>query len=227
MGLFDKLFNKKEKEEKRVTPSIQDDSRDNAVMSMTEDGRKMFEYYQAKKDFGQFYDTTRVVVNKEPRIVEGRTLYDCLVSWFGRSDAVYFIDGVETGGRRDEYEHIVAGIDPERMQADGHYLQMVMTDLLEQKRVNKYLERGMKEESELRSDELACGRYIGEIEQKPDGTYRKVFGARVGKVEHNSEYMKQARQVARDQRAKWRAESIARKQAEIARLQAEIDEETK
>lgn len=225
MGLFDKLFNKKEKEEKRVTPSIQDDSRDSAVMSMTEDGRKMFEYYQSKKDFGQFYDTTRVVVNKDPRIVEGRTLYDCLVSWFGRDDAVYFEEGRQA--RRDTYEYIVAGIDPEKMAQDGTYLQTVMTDLLEQKRVNKYLERGMKEESELRPDELACGRYIGEIEQKPDGTYRKVFGARVGKVEHNSEYMKQARQVAREQRAKWRAESIARKQAEIARLQAEIDEETK
>lgn len=226
MGLFDRLFNKKE--EKTETPSIQDDSRDSAVMSIIEDGRKRFEYYQAKRNFGQFYDTTRVVVNTEPRIVEGRILYDCLVSWYGRDDAVYLMDEAEVmGGRRDIYEHVVAGIDPEKMQADGRYLQMIMTDLLEQKRVNKYLERGMKEESELGPNELACGRYIGEIEQKPDGTYRKVFGPRVGKAEHNTEHMKQERQAARDQIAKWKAERIARKQAEIARLQAEIDEETR
>ena len=136
MGLFDRLFNKKE--EKTETPSIQDDSRDSAVMSIIEDGRKRFEYYQAKRNFGQFYDTTRVVVNTEPRIVEGRILYDCLVSWYGRDDAVYIMDGAEEmGGRRDTYEHIVAGIDPEKMQADGRYLQMIMTDLLEQKRDRK------------------------------------------------------------------------------------------
>lgn len=226
MGLFDRLFNKKEKaQETTQMPREPLKQRDGITMRMTQDGRKVFEYYDAHTQFGKFYDTTRVVINQEPRIIEGRTVYDCLVSWFGQSDAVYLDKNMK--GRQDIYEHIVAGIDPEKMQADGHYLQMVMTDLLEQKRVNKYLERGMKEESELGTDELACGRYIGEIEQKPDGTYRKVFGARVGKVEHNSEYMQQARQSARDQRAKWRAESIARKQAEIARLQAEIEEETK
>ena len=154
MGLFDRLFNKKE--EKTETPSIQDDSRDSAVMSIIEDGRKRFEYYQAKRDFGQFYDTTRVVVNREPRVVEGRILYDCLVSWYGRDDAVYIMDGAEEmGGRRDTYEHIVAGIDPEKMQADGRYLQMIMTDLLEQKILqtnnNVYVRNLEKEAKENKS----------------------------------------------------------------------------
>lgn len=155
-----------------------------------------------------------------------------MVSWFGRNDLVFFEEGM--GGRRDQYEHVVATINPEQMERDGAYLEAVIKGLLEQKRVRRYIETGLNTEQEIAeetervgaSGSWPCGRYVGEI-KKQEGKYIKAFDPNVGRAEHNSPQMQAEREEYKRKQAEEKARRIADKQAQIARLQAEIEEEQK
>lgn len=231
MGLFDFLKRDK-KEEERIAPRragevIQDENN----MEYTKDGRKVFEYYEAITKPGQFYDTTKVVIDSLPQIVDGEKLYDLFVSWYGRDDCIYLEEPI---GRRFEFEHVIAGIDPELMEKDPHYLSYAIKNLLGQNRVKGYLEKSLMTEEELEKARNAgdktmypCGRYIGEITKKEDGSLGKRFNGRIGRMFHNTSEMQCKRDTVRREKEAQRQARIADKKARIARLQAELEEEEK
>lgn len=226
MGILGNIFgNKKQKEQE---PYMNKDikEQDYARMSETEDGRKVFEYYDANAKFGQFYDTTRVIVDKEPKIIENTELYDCMVTWFNRSNAV-MLD--ENGNEMRAYEHVIAGINPDLMNSDPTYLSAVIKKLLEKERIERYKSYSLKSEEEILKAKdagdkqiVACGKYVGNVINR-EGKWRNGFMGDVGMTLHNSPEMKEERKAYKERMEEIRREKIEQKKAEIAKLQAELD----
>lgn len=230
MGLFD--FLKKGKKQEQIQPAMprqMQERQDRIETYLTEEGRKVFEFFDSKARPGQMYDSTRVVIDQAPKVIEGDMVYDCFVSWFGEGDTVFFEEG---RGRQDQYEHVIAGINPGLMETDPEYLKFVMQGLFGKARVERYLETALMSEEEIQETQKeeiartghdhtwACGRYIGKVERNAKGELVKKFNAEVGSIMHNTAEMKSARNVAQLKRAK--REEIAAKQAELAAQMAEL-----
>lgn len=187
--------------------------------------RLQIDFIENKPKVGQFYDTTRLIVQNRNINFPTSSIYDCFVSWYGQSDAV-MIDhesGEFIGGRRDNYTHVLAQIDLNLLKTDPMYLGVVMKYLLNESRVNRYMAVGMKTPEEIAkakaqgNDSLdLCGRYIGGIAGK-ERNYQKFFDPSIGKKAHNLPDMVQARQ-------KQKASRERAKQEEIAKLKAKLNE---
>lgn len=179
-------------------------------------------------------------------------MYDCLVSWYKKTDTYYFD---RTDNPCDQFEHVVAGFDLSRMMQDPEYLRYAIKGipeedidgLFQEKRVKRYLETGLKTEEEIEEEKnrtgndrlWLCGRYVGEIADRKDGRLGKSFNIYVGIAEHRSPAMEQARITHRQklerekqyQLASRRAEieaeraSIAERQSRLAEMEAELAEE--
>lgn len=182
------------------------------------------EFYDPNSKHENGYDTTRLVINKNiMRNMPGDSVCDCHVSWYGSSDAVYTdtpnaITGQPESKRAQLYSRVLAEIDLESIQRDPNYCSEVMKSLLDQERVKKYLENGMKN-----SPEHPCGNYIGGIQNTEKG-FTKVFNQEVGTASHYSPYMVNSRQ---QQAARQQAEiqrQIAEKKADIEKLQRESND---
>ena len=119
--------------------------------------------------------------------------------------------------RAQEYRGVLAEIDLELLQTDPNYCNMVMKELLDKQRVERYLESGLQE-----TPEHPCGKYIGGIRQTEKG-YGKFFSTIVGKASHNSELMVNRKQEHREMIEKQRQKAIADKKAQIEKLQSELD----
>lgn len=187
-------------------------------MSHTKDGRLQIDFQDNKTDMKHFYDTTRLIVNDKPIQIGQYTIYDCDISWYGSTDATMLDKNGEEFSRKTEYRSILAEIDIDKMQNDSNYCEFVMKSLLNQDRVQEYLERGLQD-----SPEIPCGRYVGGVKDNGDGTYNKYFSTGVGLISHSSPKMvHQRNEYKRMQEAK-KDRQISERQAEIKRLQNEID----
>ena len=220
MGIFDKLRKKNNQPTSRsVTPNPTTKPPFNLIISATKDGRCQIEFEDHKaNDFKQFYDTTRLIINGKPIIIKGHTLYDCDISWYGSTDAILLGPEGEKYGRRNQYENILAEIDINQIQIDGRYCQFVMRQLLNRKRVLRYLEKGLRE-----SPDTPCGKYIGGIQMTSNG-YAKVFNQYIGNIAHNTNEMKMQREIYKRQEEQRKAAEIAEKQQQIRDLQKQIEE---
>jgi len=92
-----------------------------------------------------------------------------------------------------------------------------MKELLDKKRVERYLESGLQE-----TPEHPCGEYIGGIRQTEKG-YGKFFSIIVGEASHNSESMVNKRQKYREIIEERRQKAIEKKKAQIEKLKRELD----
>ena len=178
------------------------------------------EFFDPKADFKQFYDTTRLIINKKPLIMSDKEVYNCLVSWYGSDDCQIFNEnlGKFESLRATEYRNILAQIDLNLLQNDPDYCKMVMQNLLNRERVEKYLDMGLEE-----MPERPCGKYIGGV-MEFGNQYKKFFSEAVGKASHNSETMINKRKRHRERIEYAKKMAIDRKKAEIAKLQSEIDD---
>ena len=178
------------------------------------------EFHDTTANFKQIYDITRLLINKRPLIMSGKEVYNCLVSWYGSEDCQIFNEksGSFESPRSIEYRNILAQIDLNLLQNDPDYCKIVMQNLLNIERVEKYLDMGLEE-----TPERPCGKYIGGV-MKFGNQYKKFFSEAIGKASHNSETMitKRKRHIERIEYAKKMA--IEKKKAEIAKLQTEIDD---
>lgn len=213
MGLLD-MFKKKSPEMKN---EIQKPQKEYEIeYSTTKDGRLQIDFYDNKIKVGQLYDSTRLVVGNRPVVLANQAVQNCLVSWYNRDDAVFVGEGESLSAK--EYKGVLAQIDLALLEADEKYCVTVMKNLLEQNRVNKYLEEGLKE-----NPERPCGKYIGGVKETEEG-YKKIFSMIVGQASHNSELMVNCRRELRESiEAKKQAE-IAKRKAQIQKLQSEIDD---
>lgn len=228
MGILNNIFGNKKQKESVTKQEVK--RQDYCRKTETEQGRRVFEYYDANAKFGQFYDTTRVIIDKEPIIAENTELYDCMVSWFNRDDVVMFDrDGNEVGSRT-AYKHVVAGIDPNLMESNPEYLSAVIKKLLEKERVERYESYSLKSEAEILKEReagddriVACGKYVGSVINS-NGKWRNVFIGDIGRMFHSSPEMQEERRTHKERMEEIRKEKIEQKKAEIARLQAEVGE---
>ncbi len=229
MGFFDR-FKKAKPEEEKIPPRMeQEPISPQATVATTEDGMKLFEYYDPRRVEGKFYDTTRLAVARSPRIIAGKAVYECRISWYGENDTVYFDTRT---GRRNDFRSIFAGINPEQMERDPMYLDAVMTRLLDQTRVERYLDRRFMTEEELKAKSARTGehglwpggRYVGFMKQQEDGSYAKAFDVAVGRACHNLPEMVEEREKHREQVRRAREAEIARRQAELDKMKASIDD---
>ena len=217
MGLFDRF---KKKEDLKTKSNVEEMRKNYEITyGITSDGRLQIDFYDMKSEIGQFYDTTRLIVGNNPVIFDNQAVQNCIVSWY-RQDDTTFADPKYNGESMNarDYKGILAQIDPMLLQYDENYCVSVMKDLLNQKRVNQYLQNGLQE-----NPERPCGKYVGGI-QKTDNGYRKFFAINVGKASHNSRLMVERRRENRERAEQKKQMEIARRKAEIQKLQSEIDD---
>lgn len=221
MGLFDKFKKEPDKIQKQEIPH-------RAIQNMEfseiigKDSMKQIiaEYCDDKADFKQFYDTTRLIIEERPVEVNGTPVYSAKVAWYSQNDCVYLGENGEEYGRKSNTTDIKLQIDMNKLYTDPEYQRVLMTQLLEQKRVERYMQTGMQEEPEQ-----PCGNYVGSVDiNSKTGRYGKVFRSDIGKIIHGSPEMVSRRQQYRENQARAKEQIKARKQAEIERLQKEIDE---
>lgn len=173
----------------------------------TSKGYLQIEFYDNNPDFWQFYDITKLIVDRQPLNIKGRQVYNCAVSWY-RRDACIMFD--------EKLTEVLAEIVLELLQSDPNYCYSIMKNLLNKQRVEIYLERGLQE-----TPFISCGKYIGGI-KSPEKGYNKFFCIDVGLASHNSELMINRRQEHRQMLEAQEQRNIAYKKAEIERLQREI-----
>ena len=244
MSLFDRIFGKKKEEVKPAYTRPQ--NKEKIKRSKTRDGRNVFEYCDEGKPMSakykssdEFYDTTKMVIDNFPRKIQGKKVYDIMVSWRNSSYTI-IEEGIPI-----KYEHILAEVDKDRLEQDEEYLKYVMKDFLERERIKEYLSNGLETEGELKAEEKEakrtgrgtkshywpCGIYVGGVRQKGN-EFGKFFDVDFGKKIHNSPEMVEARAEHRTQKAKEEEEerkrkvqAIREKKENIARLQREVEED--
>ena len=216
MGLFDRF-----KKNKKTENIIQQEksSPDKITFKMRNDGCLQVEFYDEGAEFKKFYDTTRLLINEEPVVMAGHAVYKGSVSWYGREHGLMLN---ETTGKIEnisaiQYRDILTEINLGLLQSDPEYTEMVMKDLLDKGRIERYLENGLRE-----VPEHPCGKYIGGVKQTEEG-YRKYFSDEVGRESHYSDVMKKKREKYRETKRKAMEEQRRAKENEIAKIQNEID----
>lgn len=220
MGFLDR-FKKQNKNEVIAEPKgqIPQKRNENAIeYSCTDDGRLVIELIEQRTKPGQFYDTTKLVFDNKMVELEGHYLQNCMVSWYGQEDCVRLDSNGNDYGRRGQFKNVLADIDTSLIWNDEEYCLAVMKKLLNQDRVEEYLNRGLQE-----SPDVPCGKYVGGIKLRGE-EYRKVFHPGVGKASHNSPEMVDKRQRLQEQKRQNQARAIADKKALIAKLQQEVDD---
>lgn len=153
--------------------------------STTKDGKLQVDFIDySKKPFDQFYDTTRLIVDANNPLInrDYTALYDCAVSHYGQDDAVY-LDGNKEFGRKNQYKDVQAEFNLALLQTDPTYCAFVMKALLNEKRLDKYLNDGLKN-----NPKIPCGNYVGAVLWTEQG-YKKFFREDDGISSHFSEKM--------------------------------------
>lgn len=148
MGLLDRILGKDKNKEDTIQEK-QREVKDTVKFFRGPQGLEGIEYYNANPKPGQFYDTTRVVINNQCKIVEGTEIYDLWVSHFNETDVVFLDDDGRESGSKTDYTHVIASIDPELIKTDPDYIECLVKGLLERNRVEDYISKAMKDEEEL------------------------------------------------------------------------------
>lgn len=217
MGLLD--FFKRNKLKNTSEPKKEEFAADRSKQDMQvralEDGRYQIEFYEPNTKFGQFYNTTRLIVDSNGYTMGNSTVNDCLISWYNQDDAIMI--GCESS--RDMYERIVASLNVYKMMMDEEYCSFAMRQLLNQKRVMNYLNRGKSDEPQ----KVLCGNYVGGISQNAEGKYVKSFDCKAGRECHNSPYMQQVRSQERAKREQERARRRKALEEQIKSAQEELE----
>lgn len=220
MGLLDRFKKQKITNVEMPTQPNIENRDNNVIFSTTNDGRLQVDYINKRHKFGQFYDTTRLIVDNYPLIIENREVQNCAVSWYSQDDAILLDPRYNMeSANASQYKGVLAEIDVELLRIDPEYCSIVMENLLERNRINKYLEDGLTE-----NPRIPCGKYIGGVGRNNENRYTKFFTAKVGEASHQSPLMVKRRVEHREKMENNRKMIIAEKQAQIQKLQSEIDD---
>ena len=182
MGLLDKFRNRRNKKDNNIVPSEKDIYE--ITFDKNQDGQYV-ELYDTEADFKQFYDVTRLVDTGKVKQIEGHTLHEYLVSWYGHSDCTGCSINSEEGASRTDYKRIIAELDMDLLKEDSEYLKVVMLNLLEQRRVEGLLNNGLRENCKT-----PTGNYVGGVRKRLDGSrYETFLDLEIGKASHFSKEM--------------------------------------
>ena len=154
MGFFDRF----KKKENNNMPTNQPEMKPYDIKySIGSNGTIQIDFYDRNADFKQFYDTTRLVIFSQSTLA-GQMVQNCAVSWYGSNDCLMMdkARGTFVNGRAEEYSYVMTQLDLNLLQNDPEYCSVVMKQLLNQKRVRTYLEKGLQEalrEKEIEQEE--------------------------------------------------------------------------
>lgn len=169
----------------------------------------------------QLYDTTRLIIDSKEENPFSDNIYNCRVSYYGINDVNISGNDSDDYGRKGEYKKVRIGLDMNKIDnGEKLYYKALMTALLDEDRVSKYLARGMQEEPDIK-----CGNYIGEIRSNNDGIYKKVFDSKIGTYFHLKYASMRDRLISNDRIVNQQKidKIIAEKEAQIASLQREVE----
>ena len=221
MKILDKIFNKKEKNDNKNINEINNNpkSQYEFTYAANEDNTLQVDFYDKVYDMKKFYDTTRLIINRQPQIIDGMEVYNCKVSWYGSNDCYLYNPNVGKyiNANAENYSDIQTQIDMTLFNTDEEYRVHFMKELLEKKRVNDYLENGL-----LDNPKQPSGIYIGGLTKK-NNEYVHYFYADIGIKSHNSDIAIQKRQERKQLLEETRQAEIRNKQAQIEKLQSDID----
>lgn len=224
MGFLDKFKNNEAAKKRQNTVSQSTAKQElpfDIKYTKNSEGKLQIDFYDKNAEFRQFYDTTRLIIDDNISNVGNKALRDCRISWYGQDDAIMFDREGNEISSRTAYRNITTNIDFNLLQNDPNYCIALMKSLLNKKRVEEYLNRGMNE-----NPEVPCGKYVGEI-RKIDNMYKKVFDKTEGERSHYSQEMINVRrEFSRTQEEK-RQQKILEKREMMAKLQSEVDELSK
>lgn len=179
--------------------------------SWTKSGDLQIDFIEAKPKVGQFYDTTRLVLNMDPEIMAKKEVYTGKISWYNQDDAILLKPEYGEDSRH-RGPLVRLEVDPDLLETDDTYTRVVMKGLLEQKRVNRYLDMGMQT-----NPQEPCGDYIGGV--YPDKG--KIFSRDVGRKAHNDPVIADRRRKFQESERIRRAKDA--KRADLYRQLHELD----
>lgn len=229
MGLFDKFLHKNTQAKENTNSVTKPVSMlplpvlNQVKQIKSQNGRLYYQldYYDRTAMYKQMYDTTRIIVDAVPTMIAGHSTYSAKVSWYGQNDAEYLDPQYGDMGRKNQFTEIKLGLDVSKFFSDPQYQDVLMRQLLEKKRVERYIGEGLKD-----NPSQPCGNYIGYVGysiQSNSNEYKKIFSGSVGHEVHYSSEMITKREKHKQYQEKQKQAMIARKQEEINRLQEEID----
>lgn len=216
MGLFSRFKNKDKKDtSQRYQPQNMESKRlpYEVTTEYTPEGYLQVEVCEDHPNNGQFYDVTRLIIQGAPMTMTSNRIpvLNCLVSHYGHSDCIMIgKNGIEYG-RRGDYSHVLAEFDVNLLLRDKTYAYNVLVGLLNKRRIDRYLNDGMKD-----NPEIPCGIYVGGIDPS---SRRKYFRPEVGKESHYSPQMQNRRARAREAAIRRMRDEYRENEAKIAELQ--------
>ena len=222
MGFFDIFKKKKEISEQRSTYYEPPERQDRVKINGDLESGITFDYYISDPNFRKFYDTVCLQISDTQAIfnIFGTKVYNALVSWYGEDDAVPIrTPALRYSLRRMDTKSIQLGLDFSKL-SDSEYLKTLFRLLLNQNRVEQYLDNGLQE-----NPAVPCGNYIGQLCYTPEnGIYQKQFDMHIGEISHNSTPQVERRRQHKLKLEERKRNSIKEKQEQIAKLQHEIDD---
>ena len=207
MGIFN--FKKKEKNRTIQTPQ----NNDKCYSITNNEGRLEIEYIDKNPKVGQIYDTTKLIIDGM-----NENLANCRISWYGSDDTEAVHDNQKLIARKYAYKDILVELDLNRLYRDNNYVDVLMKSLLNEARVERYLNDGLSD-----NPEKPCGKYVGGVRLDGD-RYVKIFDVDTGRNSHYSPEMKNKRHRYKRAQEQARKRIIKEKQAKIDDLQSEIDQ---
>lgn len=217
MGIFSNMFKREQKKEQSETAQYTSSQQNSSNASFSRDalGNIVVEYYDNKATATEFYDTTKLVIDPIPTQIEGKMVSSAKIAWYNESDAFYIDKDGTPLGSRYAFVDIKLEIDNQRLFQDPNYQRVLMTQLLDRKRVEyKYIPAGLEE-----NPDVPCGNYVGAVGEN----YSKQFSNAIGRAVHSSPEMVEKRQRYLAEKEKARQAQLSKKQEELRKLQAEID----
>lgn len=145
MGFFDIFKKKKEISERRSTYYEPPERQDRVKINGDLESGITFDYYISDPNFRKFYDTVCLQISDTQPIfnIFGTKVYNALVSWYGEDDAVPIrTPALRYSLRRRDTKAIQLGLDFSKL-SDSEYLKTLFNLLLDQNRVEQYLDNGL------------------------------------------------------------------------------------
>ena len=222
IGFFDIFKKKKEISEQCSTYYEPPERQDRVKINGDLESGITFDYYISDPNFRKFYDTVCLQISDTQPIfnIFGTKVYNALVSWYGENDAVPIrTPALRYSLRRRDTREIQLGLDFSKL-SDSEYLKTLFRLLLNQNRVEQYLDNGLQE-----NPAFPCGNYIGQLCYIPEkGIYQKQFDMHIGNISHKSTPQVERRRQHKLKLEERKRNSIKEKQEQIAKLQQEIDD---
>lgn len=178
MNFFEKINKKKTRKKQEILEELKKEPKREVV----DENRNIIEFKHIIQDtkFGQYYDTTRLSVDKKSlKKIDGSNLYNCKVHWLNNEEAI----------TNEEFEkvsnEVLIALDLKLLIDDIVYRDIVMEKLLDKSTVEKYLQMAMEKDPEQ-----PCGNYIGGIHHISNSI---IFYKSIGNAIHHSKEMTEKR----------------------------------